>query len=132
MAIQFNNLRCLTLIVALSSACATAVHSADFRIYTVNKQMQQSRAFKLSDGGESGCHNLLVKQRAHRVAQVGFERCTIYAERDCQTGSELTVRWKNEKKPTTEITQGARWFLEGKRGTKMASWHCQAKGEPKK
>ncbi len=116
------------LLAALAvTGCAT-VSAADFRIYWIDKEGNQRRVFVLSNAGKPGCHSLPIKRRVYRVAQVGFKECTIYAERDCQAGTELTVSWKNKKKTTT-ITPGARWFLEGERGSEMGSWHCVAPDE---
>lgn len=75
---------------------------------------------------EPGCHNLITKRRIYRVAQIGFEFCTLYSEKDCEEGAEIAVSWKNKKEPATEITPGARWFLPGERGSKMASWKCDS------
>lgn len=101
---------------------------ADFRMYTANKLLQQDQIFT-TNGDEPGCHNLLVSRRVYRVAQIGYESCRIYRSKDCSEGDELTVSWKQERAPTTEVTQGARWFLisDNKRGAKMSSWFCEAK-----
>lgn len=114
---------------ALSLSCAFSAGSqaADFRIYKANKQMQQSRVVSLRNTRRPGCHNLLLRQRAYRVAQVGFARCFIYADKDCPAGDELAVRWKREPQTTTEIKPGARWFViaDNKRGRKLGSWKCE-------
>lgn len=123
-------LGCLAL--GLVTGCTTAGHSADFRIYTVNKNMQQSRAVVLANAERPGCHDMLLRQRVYRVAQIGFESCTVYAEKDCKPGTELKVRWKNEEEPTTRISPGARWFLGGERGEKMGSWSCVARAPREK
>lgn len=99
--------------------------AADFRLYTANKYLQQRQVALVRNTDEPGCHNLLTKRRIYRVAQIGFEFCTIYAEKDCAQGTEIAVSWKNKKDPTTTFTRGARWFLPGERGTKMGSWKCE-------
>lgn len=118
-----------TRLVALLALTSVAVQAADFRIYTANKLLQQRRAFSFSDADKPGCHNLPFGQRVYRVAQIGFERCFIYAEKDCKPGNELKVSWKNEREPALEITPGARWYLEGERGSKMGSWKCEPREE---
>ena len=118
-----------TWFMAVVAAASVAAQAADFRIYTANKQLQQRRAFSFSDAHKPGCHNLPFRQRVYRVAQVGFARCYIYAEKDCQAGEELKVSWKNEREPAVEIKPGARWYLEGERGTKMGSWKCEPREE---
>lgn len=117
------------LLAAVLAAVSASLSAADFRIYTANKQLQQRRAFAFADAKEPGCHNLPFRQRVYRVAQVGFSRCYIYANKDCQAGDELKVSWKNERAPAVEITQGARWFLEGEQGSKMGSWKCEPREE---
>lgn len=74
---------------------------------------------------EPGCHNLFNKRRVYRAAQIGFATCTLYAEKDCEAGTEIEVRWKNKGEPKIAFTRGARWFLPGERGAKMKSWQCE-------
>jgi len=101
--------------------------AAELRLYTANKLLQQRRVSMVRNTDEPGCHNLISKRRIYRVAQIGFETCTLYAKKDCEAGTEIGVSWKNKKDPVNEFTQGARWFLPGERGDKMASWMCVEK-----
>ncbi len=106
---------------------STSAWCAEIRFYTVNSKQQQSLISLVTGTGKPGCHNFLTKRRVHRISQVGFESCGVYAERNCNTDTAITARWKNKKKPTTVLTPGGRWFLEGERGTKIASWECRSK-----
>ena len=99
--------------------------AADFRMYTANKLMQQREVTFVRNTDEPGCHNLFKKRKIYRVAQIGFETCSVYSEKDCEEGSEIPVSWKNKKDPVTSFTRGARWFLPGERGSKMRSWRCE-------
>lgn len=99
--------------------------AADFRMYTANSFMQQRQVTFVRNTDEPGCHNLITKRRIYRVAQIGFETCSIYSEKDCEEGTEIAVSWKNKKTPKTSFTRGARWFLPGERGSKMGSWKCE-------
>ena len=83
----------------------------------------------LAIADEPGCHNLISKRRVYRAAQIGFATCTLYTKKDCATGTEIEVNWKNKSDPVTAFTPGARWYLPGTRGSKMASWHCEAAPE---
>lgn len=112
---------CLT-VLALTSLNLDA---ADFRMYTANKLMQQREVTFVLNTDEPGCHNLIKKRRIYRVAQIGFEACSVYSEKDCEEGTEIPVSWKNKKDPVTSFTRGARWFLPGERGSKMRSWKCE-------
>lgn len=104
---------------------AYAGKKTEIRFYKVNKHAQQERVALVRGVDEPGCHNFILNPKVHRVAQIGFKSCTLYSESDCETGSELSVSWKRKKKPTTSLTPGARWFLAGERGTKVASWRCE-------
>ena len=66
-----------------------------------------------------------ARRKVYRVAQIGFKTCALYAEKDCEVGAEIGVSWKNKKAPVNDFTPGARWFLPGERGSKMASWKCE-------
>ena len=101
------------------------VSAADFRMYTANKLKQQREVTFVLNTDEPGCHNLIKKRRIYRVAQIGFETCTVYSEKDCEEGTEVPVSWKNKKDPVTSFTRGARWFLPGELGSKMRSWKCE-------
>lgn len=99
--------------------------AADLRLYTANKQLQQRRVSLVRNTDEPGCHNLITSRKIYRVAQIGFKSCTLYTKKDCEAGTEIGVSWKNERPRVKEFTPGARWFLPGERGSKMASWNCE-------
>ena len=101
--------------------------AANFRIYRVNDEMQLDRIPAFHED-EPGCHNMLLRFTVYRVAQIGYEYCTVYSEKDCKAGSELQVSWKQKENPVTQFTQGDRWFLvsDDSHGRKMGSWYCKA------
>lgn len=109
-------------------AAGTSSWAADFRIYRANSDLQVDRVPAMNED-EPGCHNLLLSLTVYRVAQIGFEHCTVYAEKDCEAGSEVPVSWKQEDDPVTRFTQGDRWFLVGDepQGHEMGSWSCKAR-----
>ena len=116
-----------TWILAVCLIASDMAAAADLRLYTANKLLQQRRVSMVRNTDEPGCHNLITKRRVYRVAQIGFETCTLYSKKACEAGTEIDVSWKNKKEPVNAFTQGARWFLPGKRGAKMASWKCDEK-----
>lgn len=109
-------------------AAGAAAQATGFRAYRANDQMQLDRIPTLNED-EPGCHNLLLGFSVYRVAQVGFEYCAIYSEKDCKAGTEVPVTWKKEKAPVKQFTQGDRWFLvsEDPRGRSVGSWYCKAR-----
>lgn len=120
-------LPCIALVLSGLTACASAAER-DFRIYRVNDEMQLDRIPAFNED-EPGCHNLLLRFTVYRVAQIGYQYCTVYAEKDCKAGSELQVAWKEKQAPVTQFTQGDRWFLvsDDRHGHKMGSWYCKAR-----
>lgn len=115
----------ISLLLATVIIDGAAASAADLRLYTANKLLQQRRISMVRNTDEPGCHNLITRRKVYRVAQIGFETCTLYAKKDCEAGSEIGVSWKNKKSPVHDFTPGARWFLPGERGSKMASWKCE-------
>lgn len=109
-------------------ASTTATWAADFRIYRANKSLQIDQVPAFNED-EPGCHNMLLGLTVYRVAQIGYEYCTVYAEKDCQEGTEVPVSWKEEEAPVKQFTQGDRWFLvsDDPQGHKMGSWYCEAR-----
>lgn len=117
--------------LVMLAGCAgqpSSPQATEFRVYRANDQLQLDRIPTLNED-QPGCHNMLLSLRVYRVAQIGFEHCTVYAEGDCQQGSEVPVRWKKEKAPVTQFTQGDRWFLvsDHRQGREMGSWYCEAR-----
>ncbi len=104
--------------------CSAVAWSAEIRFYSANSKQQQSLISFVTGTSKPGCHNFLTKRRVYRVSLVGFEYCRMFAEKNCEAEAIVTARWKNEKPPTDMLNPGARWFLAGKRGTKIASWEC--------
>ena len=120
-----NKLFASVCLVILAFTSLNLASAADFRMYTANKLMQQREVTFVLNTDEPGCHNLIKKRRIYRVAQIGFEACSVYSKKDCEEGTEIPVSWKNKKDPVTSFTRGARWFLPGERGSKMRSWKCE-------
>jgi hypothetical protein len=107
---------------------AAAVAHAEIRFYNMNRQGQQSQIMFVPRAGEPGCHNFPVARDVHRVAQVRFEYCSVYAERNCAAGSEYPGRWDGRREPVTQFTPGSRWVLEREGHVKVRSWNCVAEG----
>ena len=123
-------LSCLTGIFALTTLPASAI-DPDIRFYKANKRLQQDRILDFGQGDEPGCHDFLKSTRVHRIANVGYEYCVLYSERDCPDGAEIPARWKEDAETKTQLTQGARWFpvREDIRGTHVSSWKCVLPGD---
>ena len=114
----------ISLLLAAVTFGTGVASAADLRMYTANKLLQQRRISMVRNTDEPGCHNMVTRRKIYRVAQIGFKTCTLYADKDCEAGTEIGVSWKNKKSPVNDFTQGARWFLPGERGSKTASWKC--------
>ena len=103
------------------------VEAADIRFYRINKQDQQARITLLGGATAPGCHNFPHRPRVHRIGVIGFKQCSVYTAKDCAAASLAKTRWKDNPEKKNHMTPGARWFLPGDRGSKLASWRCLAK-----
>jgi predicted small lipoprotein YifL len=107
----------------------------EIRFYSMNEQKQQRELVLVPGAGQAGCHNLPLTRAVHRVAQVGFAFCEIYAKKDCQPGSEHSLYWPattqdpDKTEPTTRITPGAKWLFATVDTAKVGSWSCQLSPE---
>ena len=108
----------------------TTISSADIRFYKVNSNGQQSSLSFVMNAGKPGCHNLFTTSDLHRVAQIGFEFCEVFEEKDCQ-GQPLAAQWmskrvKSEEKkvPATRVTKGTRWVFNPEGNIDARSWRC--------
>jgi hypothetical protein len=118
----------LAALAGLMMLSAAPSWAADFRIYRANEQLQLDRVPAMNED-EPGCHDMLLTITVYRVAQIGYEYCTVYSERNCEEGAEIPVSWKKEEEPVKRFTQGDRWFLIGDepQGHAMGSWYCKAR-----
>ena len=136
--VPLTRIAVLALLGSLSGGCAQApvqAPSTHIRFYTTNSYNQLSELSLIPNRYEPGCHNLPLALDIHRVAQVGFKTCAVYAQDDCSIDSVRTMRWSgkrsrtdtNKNQPTTEMTPGALWLFAGGREAAVASWRCTPK-----
>lgn len=99
------------------------------RFYKINNKDQADKIrFTAKKARKSGCHNFIKKVRVHRIVQIGYQTCTLYAKKSCDTQSVINaVRSKEPNQKETELTQGYSWFPvdEHKRGARLKSWSCE-------
>ena len=125
--------------VLLQTACQSSDPRPDspvasIRFYTINSQNQQRELYLLPNRGEAGCFNLPLSVDVSRVAQIGFVSCSVYSDSDCDPATAHLMHWSgkarkdpNKKKPTTFMTEGAMWRIEGTREAALRSWECVLK-----
>ena len=95
----------LTLIVGLcciSQAQASARQT--IRFYKVDRQVQADRIkFTKKKASKAGCHSFRKKARVYKTVQIGYSWCSVYAKKDCASGSIISVSKQDpakEDKPT--------------------------------
>ena len=90
---------------------------AEIRFYSIDSNNQQRELLLVPGASRPGCHNLPLTRSVYRVAQVGFESCQVFAEKECASGSEYKMRWAaasedpDKLERTTNITPGAKWLF---------------------
>ena len=120
---------------------AVSAEKTQLRLYKINKHGQGQRLrFTGKKTRLWGCHNLRVKgARVHRAVHFGFSSCTLYSEKHCLPGSEVSARLGDDEPDTTQLTQGHSWFLgaeekdhdyakysKAERGKIVRSWQCES------
>ncbi len=134
---RFWNRIVAALLLGWLSGCAQTpaqtVPGAHIRFYGINSMGQLSELSLVPGREEPGCHNMPLDLKVHRVAQIGFSECMVFAENDCPDEATLVMRWSgkhsrsdpNKNQPTTLITPGSLWLFEAGREVEVASWRCQ-------
>jgi len=114
--------------VELEPIASAAVSSRkNVRFYKVNKALQADRIMLTNKKvSQAGCHNFLKKVRVHRMVQTGYMACSIYANKNCEDLSIVTVATEKDPRRTSLATEGVGWYpqSESERGAKVASWYC--------
>ncbi len=101
------------------------------RFYSINEKNQERELLLVVGASKPGCHNLSLKQSVYRVAQVGFEFCEVFSEKNCSPGTQHQLRWASPEKnsesilPNTKITPGAKWLFNDLNEAQVSSWLCQ-------
>ena len=109
---------------------------AHIRFYSINSVSQLSELSLVPGREEPGCQDMPLDLKVHRVAQVGFAVCKIFAKNECPDDAALVMRWSgkqsrsdpNKNQPTIRITPGSLWLFEAGREVEVASWHCDLEG----
>jgi len=108
---------------------AEAASKQTVRFYKVNRQLQADRLrFTNKAAKKPGCHNFIKKTRVHRLVQLGYESCSLYAKKSCLAESIISAVTEKDKTPVTTLTEGKSWFfdIEHRRGTRAKSWYCES------
>jgi len=96
------------------------------RFYKKNKKGQLNKVLiSRKKSQKTGCQNFTGSKKIYRLTQIGFKQCRLYAEKNCQSGSELTASWKG-KQAAKDFTQGGEWLfnLNSEQGEAAKSWAC--------
>ncbi len=102
------------------------------RFYSINSGGQLSELSLVPGREEPGCQDMPLDLKVHRVAQVGFAACSVFAKNECPDDAALVMRWSgkqsrsdpNKNQPTIRITPGSLWLFEAGREIEVASWRC--------
>ncbi len=103
------------------------------RIYKLNKKGQALKQRWAKDTEIEGCHSSKKQKEAFRFAQAGYAYCTIYAEQDCESGSEIGAKWGKKKyrsadfdidEPQIKLLKGDSWMISEEENTLIRSWFC--------
>ena len=106
------------------------------RFYSINSDGQFSELSLVPGREEPGCQDMPLDLKVHRVAQVGFAVCRVFAKNECPDDTALVMRWSgkqsrsdpNKNQPTIRITPGSLWLFEAGREIEVASWRCDLEG----
>ncbi len=120
------------LLAAVGLQSAVAGPAVEIRFYSINDKAQQRELSVIFNRDEPGCHNTPGSPDVYRVAQIGFDHCTVYAAEDCEPGSELVMKWdgrakKGSKraKPGTLLYPGSEWLFPDGQPREVESWKCE-------
>tara|TARA_Y100001934_G_C12181979_1_gene692047 strand:- start:212 stop:820 length:609 start_codon:yes stop_codon:yes gene_type:complete len=129
-----------TLLLGWLTGCAQisteAVSGTHIRFYSINSVGQLSELSLVPGREEPGCHDMPLDLEVHRVAQIGFAACKVFAKNECPNDAALVMQWSgkqsrsdpNKNQPTTHITPGSLWFFKAGREMEVASWRCDLEG----
>ena len=122
---------CIILFAAIA-VNASAQAREEIRFYKANKFLQTDRIlFTAAKAKKPGCHNFLLRTRVYQANQIGYQSCSLYAEKDCAPESIKEVNRTKDEAPVTSLSQGFSWFPidENERGTMLSSWSCELQAE---
>ena len=123
-------------ILVLSLSLPVVSHgdgNGKIRMYKLNKKKQLVKLNWIKGGGEMVCVNSKKRRDIHRFAQIGYEFCQLFAEKDCEAGTEVTAMWTGKKlrntdidisRPQTKLLQGSEWITHPEKNTAIRSWFC--------
>jgi len=92
-------------------------HAADIRFYKINKHKQTDRLWvSKKKSTQTGCNNFRGAPRIFIIAQIGYQSCSVYSEKNCLSEG---FGWKPSSQQTLESSDA------DSRGVKLRSWNCQ-------
>lgn len=130
----------LTFIYATLHLSLTPTYGSDseesvVRVYKLNKKGQLSRKKWVKTVSPGKCFNARKIQEVHRFAQLGYEFCEIFREKNCSADQRVTAIWQGRhyrvggkeidtSKPQIQFGRGTKWVLHPTENVKVGSLIC--------
>ena len=101
------------------------------RFYRANKHQQKIRlTISKNKSSETGCHNFKRSRRIATIVQIGYQACSIYTKKNCDTESIIRANHSGQDAFSELLTEGHGWLpkpqsKKDRRGVKLRSWSCQ-------
>ena len=114
-----------------SSNSANTISTQTVRFYKANKHLQRIRLYPSKNKtGKPGCHNFKRSRRIAEVVQIGYDSCSIYTQKNCDSDSIIKAKHAGQDTYSERLTEGHGWFPKpqsekDRRGVKLRSWSCQ-------
>ena len=130
----FTQFFVLTLVFSGLVGPVLADHHGKIRIYNLNSKGQEIKQRMVKNPENEQCYTSPMAREISRFAQVGYDHCRLYANDECESGSEITAMWGEKKYrvadiditlPQTKLLRGTKWIVSAEENMKIRSWYCQ-------
>ena len=115
---------------------ANAGEKATVRVYSLNKKGQATRKKWVKSVRPGQCFNARKAHGVHRFAQLGYEFCELFGDKNCNPDQRVTAMWQGKHYrvggkeidtsiPQIQLGRGSKWILHPTQNIKVRSILCQ-------